>query len=188
MLHLPQQTSTLTPAPAQSDTIFGRIALHRSLTEKLFSAHDALEAATSAAEKRIGLRPFGLVAWREYSAIGGPEIDGARDRFLSEGADPVEIEREYADAKRRYRDRKLEIKAWDRKAGTGPLGRSLDKTRHELSAVKQSFIAEPATSAAGAAAVINYILDVCDGFEIEKQEQQIIRANVNALASTEEKI
>jgi hypothetical protein len=105
-----------------------------------------VECSLRQAGSRGGRRPWSLVAWRNYSAIGGPEIDYRRQEFLMRpGADPKQIEKEYRDAKARERDGERAVRAWDKRAG-------LTEQRRGLARVKTK-----PTTPAGAAAMLGYL-------------------------------
>ena len=60
--------------------------------------------------------------------IGGDEIERARVEFLRDRvAKPSLIEREYADAKKRYRAIERAQAAWDRKAGLSEKRKQFEK-------------------------------------------------------------
>jgi hypothetical protein len=58
-----------------------------------------------------------LIGWRNYSHIGGSEIERARREFIEGGMEPAVIEQEYRDAKRRYRAAIKAGKDWDKRCG-----------------------------------------------------------------------
>jgi hypothetical protein len=64
---------------------------------------DMLDKAEKAARPPHGNRPIALIAWRNYSHIGGSEIERARDEFIRDGIDETLVEEEYSSAKKRYR-------------------------------------------------------------------------------------
>src|SRR5271163_357825 len=89
---------------ADADPIFAAIEQHQKLFKAYDDLCDALEEAEMKAKKKHGDRPWSLIAWRNYSAIGGSEIDDRREEFLDlPGIDPKKIEKEYRDAKARQR-------------------------------------------------------------------------------------
>jgi len=79
--------------------------------------YEKIERAESAARGEFGRRPFKLIAWRNYSAIGGPSIEGARDGFIRDGIDEKVVRAEYRQAKKREREAVRAGEDWDRKAG-----------------------------------------------------------------------
>lgn len=60
---------------------------------------DKIDAAEEAARSVYGRRPIALIAWRNYSHIGGSEIERARDEFLRDGIDEKLVRSEYRLAK-----------------------------------------------------------------------------------------
>ncbi|KKC34598.1 hypothetical protein WH91_01730 [Devosia psychrophila] len=64
--------------------------------------------------------------------IGGSELGGASDYFLSAGVDPEQVKRELTAAKRRLRSAAIAARAWDRKAGVVQLRRLNETTKHEF--------------------------------------------------------
>jgi len=141
----------------QGDPMFAAIAEHRLLCRAWHRLSDQLDTAEFRAQKKHGQRPWSLIAWRNYSAIGGAEIEKARDEFLSLPAiDPKRILREYRDAKMRERAGKKAEIDWDKRAGLTALRRALDQAiaTEEESAMK---MAKTKVTAAGAAALIAYI-------------------------------
>src|ERR1700730_14070541 len=105
-----------------NDHTFTLIADHKALTKKMFRRSTKLGEAEFEAGKTHGLRPCGLIAWRDYSMIGGPEIDRAGEEFLSQpGADRKQIDKEYRDAKAREVAALRAGPEWDERAGVAPL-------------------------------------------------------------------
>ncbi len=101
MLDQPNRTRRSTKS-AVVDPIFAAIKEHRSLVKDRQRADAILDARQISAQRIHRNRPSALVAWRNYSAICGYEIEKARDEFLKlPRADPEQIEKEYQDAKAR---------------------------------------------------------------------------------------
>lgn len=73
-----------------------------------------------------------MISWGRYSMIGGSELGGASDYFLSAGVDPEQVKRELTAAKRRLRSAAIAARAWDRKAGVVQLRRLNETTKHEF--------------------------------------------------------
>ena len=91
----PRRTASKTTKASQADPIFAAIEKHRKLFKAWNALYDALERAETKAKKKYGRRPSSLVAWRNYSAIGGSEIEDRREEFLKlPGIDPKKIEKE----------------------------------------------------------------------------------------------
>ena len=121
---------------------------------------EALEDAEHEAAKAQGRRPWSLIKWRNYSAIGGYEIDRARDEFLQHpDADPAKIEVEYQDAKRRELEAERAEREWDERAGLSALRREDESmTDRILAAYRHLATTAPSTPAA-AAALLDYVAD-----------------------------
>jgi hypothetical protein len=89
-------------AVATDDPIFAAISEIKHLEELTCKLTNALEDAEIEAAKTHGRRSWTLISWRNFSMIGGYEIERARDEFLQLlGADPERIDAEYQDAKSR---------------------------------------------------------------------------------------
>ncbi len=90
----PRIDTSKTTRASQPDPIFAAIDNHRKLVKAWNALSDALDRAESKAKKKHGQRPWSLVAWRNYSAIGGSEIEDRREEFLKlPGIDPKKIPR-----------------------------------------------------------------------------------------------
>jgi hypothetical protein len=142
---------------AAVDPIFGAIEEYRKLFKACEKLYGALDRAEAKAEKKYGDRPFSLVAWRNYSAIGGSSIDHRREEFLQlPGIDPKKIEKEYLEVKARERAGERAKRIWDKRAGLVALRRENDRA---WSALRQAGLRMARTkprSAAGAAALLAY--------------------------------
>jgi hypothetical protein len=78
-----------------TDPIFVAIQKHQKLLKEWIRLYEVLGKAENKAKKKHGRRPSSLIAWRNYSAIGGHEIDDRREEFLRlPGIDPKRIEKE----------------------------------------------------------------------------------------------
>lgn len=118
---------------------------------------DKIDEAEAAAAVELGYRPIPLVAWRNYSAIGESEIEGARDRFLREGVPANVVEAEYRDAKKRERDIELAGEEWDRKAGLTELRLKYEECRTETRTAWLALGKVRLTSVKDAAAIIGVL-------------------------------
>jgi hypothetical protein len=135
------------------DPIYAAIESHK----RLVAASETLSMALANAEDEIRGRPSTLIAWRKYGAIGGSEIERARDKFLTEpGADRWNVMQEYRHAKRAERENYRAGAEWDRRHGLRT------KRREEYHAEKAALAAqehlsqlEP-TTVAGAGALAAY--------------------------------
>jgi hypothetical protein len=116
------------------------------------------EADADAAEEH-GHRPIELIGWRHYT-IGASEIDLRRQTLLEAGEIDAEmIEEEYLDAKARYKAKVEAGMAWDERAGLATLRKDVDsRVTSEWQYAGCLSHTKPATPA-GAAALIQYILD-----------------------------
>lgn len=153
-------------APSKPDPIFAAITEAKALDKAFFRLCDAMDRAEFRARKKHGCRPWSLIAWRNYSAIGGREIDDRRKEFLRlPGVDPKKIEEEYRDAKSRERAAFRAEKAWDRRAGLAQQRQELDLARKAIHrAIARIARTRPKTPS-GAAAMLHYIKDdmeICD--------------------------
>lgn len=164
-----------------TDTTIARINRIRALQKQSVILWDARDHAENLAKDTHGKRPFSLIAWRYYSAIGDGEIDRARSKFLAYGVDPDIVECEYQDAKRRYRERQAEVSRWDKATGVDALLKQTAANIKERRKLLRSFIAEPPRTIAGASALILFILKYCDGCEIDERERKALKAAALAL-------
>jgi hypothetical protein len=149
-----------TPAAATGpDPIFARIATHKKLTADWQGLYDQLDEAKWTAAKEHGNRPIELIHWRNYH-IGESEIDTRRESLLEAGeVEPATVEQEYLDAKARYKAQVAAGLAWDKTTGLETLRKDVDRRiAAERRYVKRLAHTMP-TTAAGAAALIQYILD-----------------------------
>ena len=182
-LSTPRRTASKTTKASQADPIFAAIEKHRKLFKAWDALYDALERAETKAKKKYGRRPWSLVAWRNYSAIGGSEIEDRREEFLKlPGIDPKKIEKEYLAAKARERAGERAERAWDKRAGLAAqrleLDRVMSAARH--AAIRMAQI-RPHTPA-GAAALLTYAKADMEGDGIDWHEIALNTA-INTLAS-----
>jgi hypothetical protein len=162
----PRRTASKTTV-RKVDPIFAAIDNHRKLLNAWVALYAALDRAEFKAQKKHGRRPLALVAWRNYSAIGGSEIDDRREDFLRQpGADPKKIEKEYLAAKARERAGKRAMSAWDKSAGLAAQRRELERaiTAEQQAAVRMAKT-KPRT-AVGAAAMLRYVKTDMEGGDI----------------------
>ncbi len=165
MLDQPNRPRRPTKAAAV-DPIVALIDEHRALLAALYRATDDLDNASREARRArvCGSRHGGLIAWRNCSAIGGDEIETARDRFLRERvAAPEQIEREYQDAKAREKAAHLEDQAWDLRAGVAGLRKKQEEAGRALKKSERLLARSKPTTIAGTAALLKYaLLDLRD--------------------------
>jgi hypothetical protein len=149
-----------TPAAAIGpDPIFAMIATHKRLTADWEGLYDQLQEAESEAQTEHGYRPLELIHWRNYH-IGASEIETRREHLLEAGeVDPAAIEREYLDVKARYQAQVAAGEAWDERTDLASLRKDVDRrVAAERRFAKRLSLTLP-TTAAGVAALIQYILD-----------------------------
>jgi len=152
-------------ASGEPDPIFAMIAMHKKLTADWQGLYNQLQKAEFNAAKEHGHRPIALIHWRDYY-IGASEIDTRRETLLEAGEiDPATVEQEYLDAKARYEAQVAAGLAWDERAGLATLRNDVDRRvaatrRYE----KRRLACTMPTTAAGVAALIQYVLDddLCD--------------------------
>jgi hypothetical protein len=152
----------ITPAFAAAlpaDPIFAMIIMHKKLKADWQERYDQLQEAEFNAAKEHGNRPIELIHWRNYH-IGASEIDSRRESLLEAGeVEPATVEQEYVDANARYQAKIAAGLAWDEWTGLATLRKGVDRrSTAEWRYAKRLARAKPATPA-GAAALIQYILD-----------------------------
>jgi hypothetical protein len=116
-----------------------------------------LDAAKYAAAEKHGHRPIALIAWRNYSHIGGGEIERVRKEFLERGMDASIVEQEYLDAKRRYKAIVKAGKDWDRRAGLASKSKAVCEARAELHAANKALGSVELRSVADASALLDFV-------------------------------
>jgi hypothetical protein len=149
-----------TPAATTSpDPIFARIATHKKLTAEWQRLYDQLDEAELDAAQEHGRRPIELIHWRDYH-IGASEIDTRRAQLLEAGEiDPATIEQEYLDAKARYQAKVAAGLAWDKNTGLEASRKDVDRRSAAEWRYAKRLARTMPTSAAGVAALIQYVLD-----------------------------
>lgn len=142
----------------ESDPIYAAIEQHRKLIAESDRLYDELQKAENVAEKKHGRRPWALIVWRNYSEIGGSEIDDRREEFLRQpGADRKQVEREYRDAKHRAWAAARAGLEWDKRTGIAPLRQLYERTRCAETAAGMRMAEKKPTTLAGAAALVDYM-------------------------------
>ena len=120
--------STASRRDAAADPIFALIDAHNKAHKLESDLYDAIDKAEDKAAKKYGRMPLELVAWRNYTAIGGSEIEEVRDTFKKLPAiDPKKIDAEYRKVKAKLRSLTRQRLAWDRRAGLTTLRRDIDR-------------------------------------------------------------
>jgi hypothetical protein len=149
-----------TPAAAVGlDPIFAMIATHKTLRADWQRLYDQLDEAEWTAAEEHGRRPLELIHWRNYH-IGASEIDTRRESLLEAGeVDPATIEQEYLDAKARYKAQVAAGITWDKTTGLATLREGVDRRIAAERRYAKRLARTMPTTAAGAAALIQYILD-----------------------------
>jgi hypothetical protein len=113
--------------------------------------------ARDSAEETYRRQPLALIRWRNYSHIGDVEIDGARQRFLADGHDKQKIEKEYADAKKRYRSAVKAALDWEKRVGVDALSKSMEQARAEFYAAREALAVVKLESVADASAILKVV-------------------------------
>jgi hypothetical protein len=173
-----------TPAAAiGADPIFAAIDAHKKLFAAWQGLYDQLQDAEIDAAQEHGRRPIGLIHWRNYT-IGASEIETRRENLLEAGeVEPATVEQEYLDAKARYKAQVAAGLAWDKTTGLETLRKDVDRRiAAERRYVKRLARTMP-TTPAGAAALIQYVLD--DDLEADESywHMTALRSAVAALNS-----
>jgi hypothetical protein len=173
-----------TPAAAIGpDPIFGRIVTHKKLTANWQGLYDQLQEAEHAAAQEHGWRPIALIHWRNYT-IGDSEIDARRAQLLEAGEiNPATIEQEYLDANARYQAKIAAGLEWDKNTGLETPRKDVDRRIAAERRYAKRLARTMPTTPAGAAALIQYILD--DDLEADETywHMTALRSAVAALNS-----
>lgn len=151
------RTEVNQPASALVDPVLAALVRVRAAGRAVDRAARAYDAAEDAASMVIGKRPWSLIAWRNYSAIGGSELARARENFLRRGVDPMVVEAEYEDAKSRVRHAIRQGREWDRKSNTAHLRRARDVGLKEYRRCLWALARTAPTTPAGAGAMAAWL-------------------------------
>jgi hypothetical protein len=158
---------TFEPRQKSQSPVLAAIERQRDALELSDRLDQELEDAKDAVLEQHGRRPNPLIAWRNYSMIGGSEIDRARREFIGDGEDPKVIEQEYRDAKKRYRGKIKAGKDWDK-----ALTKTCEESREELRAAEKALGTVKLSSVADAAAMIEFVNSSMEQFtELTDWEQ-----------------
>lgn len=163
--------------PTGLDPIFAAIAAYRQTSSECFAVSRQLDEAEVRVHKAGHKRPCPLIAWRNYSHIGGSEIEHARDEFLAApGANKELIEFEYLDAKRRAHRAQLKERRWYKIHGLTELSTKSEQLWSEFGEVGRRLEITIPTTPAGAGALIALIHE-------EKEEGSQYEWHMPALAN-----
>ena len=116
-----------------------------------------LDEAEGDARDRFGLRPLEVIQWRNCH-IGEYEIDWHREWYLNQGEDPKQVEAEYQDAKRRYREVIQAGKEWDKRVGIAPLRQEVARADRAADAAAKALAKTKPATPRGAGALVDYVL------------------------------
>jgi hypothetical protein len=185
MLQFPVSNSiNAVPRSSRSDdTTFDRIRQHKVLSEQLLSLWEAEELAVEAAEQTHGNQPSELISWRNYSAIGGFEIERVREEFISLGIPTDVVEREYRDAKRRYEKQIAKRREWAKKTGVDRINQKCKALLEERNNVIQTLIDQPPVTHKAASALILYIMEFYAGCEFDEIACSCLEAVARSLST-----
>jgi hypothetical protein len=145
-------------APSRAiDPVFAAIAEHEARAREWGRLSHKLDEAGLQAGETHGHRPWELIAWRDYSAIGGSEIEARREEFLRQpGADRKQVEKEYRDAKKREIAAERAGAEWDHRVGIAPLREQYERANVAERRAAMRMARTRPTTPAGAGAVITY--------------------------------
>jgi hypothetical protein len=172
-------------AAPEADPIFALIEDHRKLRTALGDMCEELDDAECEAQKEHGLRPIPLISWRDYT-ICGPEIETRREQLLSEAEiDPATVEQEYLDAKAREQAKLAAEKAWDVRAGLEVKREDLHRACNAESECAERLSTTKPTTPAGAAALIQHVIDddICTGVEWHMTSLETAVAALNSMGA-----
>jgi len=148
------------------DPIFALIADHRQLQAAWLGLCRELEEAEHEASEEHGPRPIPLIHWRGYH-IGGSEIEDRREQLLERKIDSATVEQEYLDAKAREQTKRAAEKAWDVHTGLAAKREEMDRAERAESGCAERLSRTKPTTPAGAAALIQHVIDdeICGEIE-----------------------
>ncbi|MFO1126480.1 MAG: hypothetical protein U1E25_15140 [Methylocystis sp.] len=170
---------------AQDDPIFAAISEIKRLREHSSQLGGQLEDAEFEAGEAHGRCPWSLIAWRNYSAIGGCEIERARDEFLElPDADLAMVEKEYQDAKKRELEAERAEMEWYERAGIATLRMEYENSCDMISAAYDNLATMAPSTPAGAAALLDFIADEMQDWTADWHNAAIATV-ANALRSSE---
>jgi hypothetical protein len=145
------------PTANGADPVFALIDAHKARTKEWRRLYSKLDKAELQARETHGPRPWELIAWRNYAAIGGQEIDDRRKEFLNQpGADRKQVEKEFRDAKAREGAAEQAGVEWDHRAGIAPLREQYEHANAAERRAAMRMARTKPTTPAGAAALVAY--------------------------------
>jgi hypothetical protein len=154
-----------------ADPIFAAIERYEQASREFDEAHRLYENVREAADDH---EPYNLIAWRNYSHIGGSEIERARDEFLSApGVDRKKIMREYHDAKRRHAKTYRDQEAWAQRHGAWDLLARMRKSKPELFEARSTLAQCVPTTMLGLSAMLAAAVDKLDGEPIFNDDDEV---------------
>lgn len=138
----------------EPDPVFTLIETHEQLELELNNLDEKLDLLESEVEEP---RPFPLVAWRRYSAIGGSEIDNAREEFLNQMnfASNI-IEAEYKSKKLEERRARQKLARWEQRHGIAPLRTEQNALARRCRQAAEALGRIRPATIAGTAALVEY--------------------------------
>ena len=141
---------------SSEDQILSAIAAHIALDNKVADLGIKIDKKESQVKKRYGIRPFGLIRWREW-LIGGSEIERVRNELIARGMDKKTIAKEYADARKRYAEHLRKMEEWDERAGLKPIRDEFERLIVQECRAFDRLLTMRPTSVAGAAALAKWL-------------------------------
>ncbi|UGY27184.1 hypothetical protein HU675_0010730 [Bradyrhizobium septentrionale] len=167
-------TSSADNFAAPSQHVLAAIDRFRVASARWNSLYDELDRSEALVRQKIGHRPTALIHWRNYH-IGGSGINSRREALIHQGIDPVVVEQEYIDAKKRYQAVLRAGRAWDRKATLSAKRKAFEQNKIETHAAQRALSQLKPTRAADAAALLKLIEDEVTGNEFERWERAVFR-------------
>jgi hypothetical protein len=128
----------------------------RKASKQFNRCSSKLSKARDEAQEKHGRQPDALIH-RRNSFIGGSELNWKRKSLLIGGEDPATIEREYRDAKKRYRLAVKAAKDWEKPAGVEALCESMEEARIEFFAAGRALGTVALNSVADASALLELV-------------------------------
>jgi hypothetical protein len=168
-----------TPIDTTPSEALALVELSRKGDRRWDVLYNKIERAENAARGKFGNRPYALIEWRNYSAIGCSEIERARDEFIRDGVDEKVVQAEYRSAKKRYHEAVRAGDDWDRKAGLTDLRKEYDDNRRETLGAWKALGKVPVTSTRDAVAIIGFLRERMRKFK-ELSDDWEVAAFMNA--------